>query len=564
MYRETTRCLFGLGLCLVLLLSVGCRDRERSNALAATLQLAINSPKSIDPNLVSESEGGQVVENTFEGLYVPGPRGDEVRPGVASGHEVSEDGLVWRFHLREEARWSDGAPVVAQDFVYSWLRVLDPSTAAEYASIMKPIAGAEAFTRCQSDAQALGGDAAELCARRRDDVGVRAISEHELEVRLITPDPLFDRLTAFFAFLPVPQHVLERSVDGAKLRERSRWVTPEHWVSNGPYRLVEDQDRVQIVLEKNPHYWDRDAVQIERVVYRIMVDFKARYAAYAVGQLDILEDSIPGGELRKRWTTGSPQLQIHPRLSTYMILFNTRQVPFSNVDVRRAFNLAIDKSSLVKFTTGGGEVPASTFVPAMLARLTDYPGVEGIGYDPAAARERLALAGYPGGKDPKTGEALEVSYGYNTNENHKKIAESVAKMLERNLGVKVRLFNQEWKTYLDRLKRREFELGRYGWIADYVDPMTFLDPFESDSAQNYSGWEDLLFDRLIKKARLEKNPKARYKLLRQAEERFMEALPAIPVYFYSQKLLIKPRVEGVEPHLLGIHLVKYMRLRPQP
>lgn len=512
---------------------VGCKSE--SAPPRTVLRMALESPRSLDPNIVTESEGGKVVTNTFEGLFVQGPGGvdgSQVRPGVAERWEISADGLKWTFTLRKEARWSDGEPVTAHDFEYSFLRILAPETAAEYASIYAPIKGALAYTAGEG---------------RREDVGVRAIDDHTLELELTTPTAILPELLAFYAFMPVPRHVVER--------HGPRWTDTENWVSNGPYVLVENTDRVVIRLKKNPYYWDRDNVSIEEVEMRILPGTQAPWAAYEAGQIDMIEDDIPPGSLYNLWISASESLQVFPRLGVYMVVFNNKAPPFDDVRVRKAFNLAIDKSEITRHVTNGGEVPATSLVDPSLGRMTEYESVYGATFDPAAARALLAEAGYPGGRG-----LPPVVYRYNTNENHKKVAEALQQMWAQNLGVKVELANNEWKIYLDNLKSGDFQMGRYGWIADYVDPMTFLDLYESNNPNNYTNFSDPEYDRLIAAARNEGDPARRFALLHQAEQRFVELLPVIPLYYYTQKLVVNPRVRGVEPHLLGMHLIKYMRL----
>lgn len=549
---------FGWGAVLACALLASCQQKQAPEGPPDTLQLALNSPRSLDPNTASESEGGTIIKNCFEGLYVVGPSGNEHIPGVAVNHTVSPDGKTWTFKLRPEARWSDAKPVTAGDFEFSWKRLLDPQTGAETANIMAIIEGASEFNRCESDAQAQNISPASLCEERKAAVGVRALDDYTLEVKLRAPYPLFGDLTSFYAFMPVPKHVVTREIDGASLTHNSRWTTPEYWVSNGPYKLVANEDRVQIVLEKNPHYWARDAVDIDRVVVRIMEDARSIYSAFSAGQIDYIEDDILSGELRKRWMTGSPQLKVFPRLGVYMIVLNHRMPPFDDVRVRQAFNLAIDKAEIARNVVGGGEAPATHIVPQLLSELTPYKSPQGDSYDPAKARALLLDAGYP---DPTS--LGVIRYSYNTSDNNKKVAEAVAQMWERNLGVEVELYNMEWKIYLDELKSGRLMVGRYGWIADYVDPMTFLDLFESKNVNNASGWNDPVYDGLIQAARLEPDAAARYALLAQAEARWVAAMPIIPVYFYSQKMLIQGRLEGIEPQLLGDHLFRYMRLKPQ-
>jgi len=276
----------------------------------------------------------------------------------------------------------------------------------------------------------------------RDAVGARALDDHTFEVTLNNPDPVFRELVTFYSFLPVPKHVLERVVDGTPLGQGSRWTRPEYWVSNGAYMLTGYEDRVAITLEKNPHYWDPGAAHVDRVVLRIIEDAKARFAAFRAGQLDMIVDVVPLSELRKRWVTGSEQLQIFPRLGVYMLVLNINQPPFDDLRVRRALNLALDKGELVRFVTGTGEVPATGVVPAMLGQLTPYDPPEVETFNPALARQLIDEA-------RRDGVVLDkLVYSYNTHENHHTIAEAGGQMWSRNPDIDVELYNLEWKVYL--------------------------------------------------------------------------------------------------------------------
>lgn len=501
-----------------------------------TLRFVIGeSPRSIDPNLATESEGGLIVLNTFEGLYMHGPGDDpktRLLPGVAKSSSVSDDGLVWTFKLRADARWSDGKPVTAKDFVYSWLRLLKPETAAEYSHFLRHVKGAEAYR------QGEGGP---------EGVGVRAVDDTTFEVTLAYPYAMFKEITAFYATFPVPSHVVEAK--GAD------WIRAENWVSNGPYVVTEVADKQHIKMRKNPEYWDREKVSIETITGLIIPDESAAYNAYLGDQVDWLRDDIPASELPNLLAQDDSELEVHARLGVYMLIFNVKQPPFDDVRVRKAFNLALDKPHFVKNVTQGRERPAYSLVPSTLRRALGYEGPKGPKHDLEEARRLLSEAGYPDGEGmPK------VVFRYNTSENHKKVAESVQSILKTSLGVDVELSNNEWKVYLDDLQKGDFQMGRYGWIADYVDPMTFLDLFMTDNPNNNTRWSDARYDELLIQADREADADKRMALMAEAEAIWLEAQPAIPLYFYTQKLLIKPWVQGIEEQPIGVHLFKYMRL----
>lgn len=502
------------------------------------LHRSLTEPQYLDPGIVTESEGGTVTFDTFEGLYVYGPSHDEMRPGVATDMEVSEDGTVYTFTLRQNARWSDGAPVTAHDFEWSWKRVMNPATASQYAAVMNIIEGAEAYNACQDEA---------ACAHLRAAVGVRALDDYTLEVRLVGPAPYFQELTGFYTYAPVPRHVVEEHGD--------RWARPEHMVSNGPWTVTEWSSLQRIVAVKNPHYWDAANMPFDRIVYHISEEMQPHWNMYQAGELDLLlKNRIPPSVVPRMMRERPDDFRLSPFLSTYFYLFNAEEELFDDLKVRKALSLAIDKSKIGDFVLKGGQLPAVGPVPPALQDL-GYEPAEGEIYDPIRARELLAKAGYPNGEGfPR------IKISYNTDEGHKLVAEYVQQEWKKNLGIESDLENMEWKVLLNTMTNRDYQIARYGWIGDFVDPMTFLDLFESTNPNNRAGWKNDAYDALIDAARNEADPERRYEILQEAEALFLEEMPAIPLYYYVVQDMVKPWVKGYEPHLRGHHLAKYLRI----
>lgn len=501
---------------------------------------SLGEPEYLDPNKISENEGGTVTLDTFEGLYRYGPTADDIRPGVAERHEVSEDGKTYTFYLRKNAKWSDGKPVTAHDFVYSWKRLLDPATASRYTEIMSMIVGAEAFSK---------SSAAERDALR-EKVGVEALDDHTLKVDLLYPTPYFISLTAFYSFCPLPRHVIEAHGD--------QWTRPENIASNGPWVMIERKQQERIVTERNPHYWNPTKVPFERVVYRIFENQEPAHNLYKAGGLDFLDSRIPPNDLPTYIANQHPELHSQPQLAVYYYMFNVAEPPFDNVLVRRALNMAVNKPDIGRAVAKGGQAPAYSIVHPELASV-GYRGPTGPTFDPDTARDLLAEAGFEGGEGFPT---FKISY--NTLEGHKQIAVFIQQQWKQNLGIDAEPDNMEWKVLLKKHQSKEFQVSRAAWIGDYIDPMTFLDLWRGANPQNHTNWSNDRFDDLIEQARREVNSEKRMQLLAEAEQIFIDEVPAMPIYFYVDHDLVKPWVSGHYPHLQDIHPARYFRITARP
>lgn len=498
---------------------------------------SLGEPEYLDPGLISESEGGTVTHDTFEGLYSYGPTHTDWLKGVAESHTISEDGLTWTFKLRENAKWSDGTPVSAGDFEYAWKRVLNPETASRYASIMWVIDGAKAYN--QSDAASR--------AALAEKVGIKALDEHTLEVKLVAPLPFFHQLTAFYTFMPVKKEIVEKFGD--------KWSRPEHMVSNGPWKTTEWKSKQRIVAELNPHYWDREAMPFDKIVYHIVQESEPAHNAFLANDLDYLESRVPTTVLPRYIQEKNPLLRSSPYAGVYYFLFNVKKAPMDNVKVRQALNLAIDKAKIGKYVVKGGQDPASSIVHPALEDL-GYKKANGEGYDPDKARKLLAEAGFPDGKGfPR----LKLSY--NTLEGHKLIAQYVQEQWRKNLGIEIDLENMEWKVLIKKQNELDFDISRLAWIGDYLDPMTFLDLWESDSTNNRTGWASAEYDALIEEARKATKIEDRYAALRKAEAMYVENLPSLPIYYYKKYDMVQPWVTGYQTHLQGVHPSRHFSIK---
>ena len=505
---------------------------------------SLTEPEFLDPGMCSESEGGAVLGDTFEGLFVYGPDHRDVRPGAATSIDVTPDGKTYTFHLRPGALWSDGVPVTADDFVWSWKRVMDPAFGSRNADFLSPIEGALAYAH--------SGKASEKArAALRDAVGVNAPDTQTLVVRLTAPTPYFKATTAFYTLLPVPRHVVEGASPGPGGKP---WTRPGEMVSNGPWTLAEWRSRERIVLTRNDRYWDAAHTPFDRVVYHIAETDEPLHNMYLAGELDYLQGHVPTSVLPTYLKEKRPDLVVSPHLAVYYYIFNVERPPFNDVRVRKALNLAIDKRELGAFVLKGGQEAATSIVPPTIREI-GYTPAQGPQADPEAARVLLADAGYPGGRG-----FPHIEIAYNTNEGNQRVAEFVQQQWKRALGVDASLENMEWKVLLKRQAAHDYGIIRSAWIGDYVDPLTFLDLWESRNPNNQSGYARPEYDRLIDRVRHEPDVTQRFGLLRQAEEMFLTDMPGLPLYFYVKFDLVQPWVKGFSPHLQDVHPSRYFRV----
>jgi oligopeptide transport system substrate-binding protein len=465
-----------------------------------------SDPKTTDPGLNGANDGGYVVNNTHEGLIrvVNG----EMQPAMAESWEVSDDKMTYTFKIREGLTWSNGEPLTAADFEYSWNRVLDPATASEYAWIFDE-ANVESF---------------------------EATDNNEFVVKLSTPTPYFLGLMGFYTFFPVYQDAVEAGPDGTWAKD------PEMFVSNGPFVLdtYETGDRLELVPNEN--YWKADDVKLDRIVGYMITEQSTALTAYENDEIYIVDD-IPSAQL-PRLIAEDPTLHILPQTATYYYRFNTDVEPLDQVKVRRALTLAIDRTAIVEQVTQGGQQPAHSMIPGSILDsqgnvFNEESGDYGI--KPTAqveeAQALLAEAGFPEGEGFPELEIL-----YNTSEGQKAIAEAIQEMWKQNLGIETTLTNQEWAVFQDTTKNGDYEIARGGWIGDYLDPLTFLGLLRSDAVYNVANWENEEYDRLLEESATAEGVE-RDEMLYKADEISMMEVPYMPVYYYTDPDLIKDYVK---------------------
>jgi oligopeptide transport system substrate-binding protein len=512
----------------LLLLSSALAASGRASAQEQVLRINnLVEPESLDPGVVTGVPEHRIVSSLFEGLTTTDPRDLSPQPGVARSWTVSRDGLVYTFQLRDAA-WTDGRKVTAHDFVYAWERVLNPKSGAKYAQQLYYLRNGEEYNR---------GKVTDFAQ-----VGVKALDERTLQVTLRCPTAYFLDLTSFYTLYPVPRWAIEA--------HGKDWVKPGKIVSNGAFRLASWVPQRELVLEKSPTYWDAGATRLQRVVFIPTDDLNTAYKQFLAGESDWIP-SVPPAQIES--ARQRPEFYASPYLGTYYFRFNVTRAPTSDPRVRKALSMAVDREALTRFVTRAGEVPTSSFVPAMRG----YEGARGLAFDPAAARKLLAEAGYPGGKAFPRVELL-----YNTLELHRVVTQAIQQMWKEHLGIEVELANVEWKVYLSRQSKLDFQISRAGWIGDYPDPNTFLDLWIGGGGNNQTGWSARRYDELIARAGCgTPDPKERMRLLAEAEKILVQdEVPIMPLFTYVNKGMLSRKVKGWHPNLLDQHPLKHVSI----
>lgn len=526
---------------LAALALVACGDRE-SNIEAGNREQILHwgngsEPQELDPHIVTGVPEHHIIVALLEGLVAKDPATLEPIPAAAERWEINAEGTVYTFYLRENARWSNGDPVTAEDFVWSWWRGLQPSLGNLYNYMYFPILNAEAYATGKLD--------------DFEPVGVKALDAHTLQVTLANPTPYFLQLLDHYSMFPVHRATIEQF--GNPAERGSRWTRAGNFVGNGPFVLSQwDLNRV-VAVTKNPNYWDATQVKLKGIRFYPTENASTEERMFRAGQLHVT-GSLPSDKIAVYKDKAPEHLRISPYLGTYFYRINTTVPQLKDKRVRRALAMSIDRKQIVERITKGGQIPAYAFTPT---NTLGYTAEDGFNFDPEAARALLAEAGYPNGEGFPTTEIL-----YNTSEGHRKLAVAVQQMWKRELNIDITLNNQDWKVYLDSESSGNFQISRAGWIGDYVDPNTFLDMWIKDGGNNRTGWSDPRYDDLV----LNKSPAAavreeRYRHFREAEAILLDELPIIPVYFYTSVHLTHHSVKGMPGNLLDYALYKRIYLQ---
>ena len=482
----------------------------------------------MDWSLATDHVSFNVIANLMVGL-TEFDKNLKPAPVIAKSWDILEGGRKIVFHLRDDVAWSDGKKVRAQDFEYSWKRLLNPKTASEYAYILFDIVNAEEFHEGKITDESL--------------VGVKATDDTTLEVQLKHPTSYFLSITTFEVTYPQRQDIIEKL--------GSKWTEPDHIVTNGPFLLSSWKHENEIQLRANPDFFlGKPAVE---QVEMVMINEKTTaLGLYEQGQLDFLDNhSIP--TLEKPRLAKAPGFRHVPQLRGYYYGFATDRKPFDDTRVRKAFSMAIDRSVFPKILHGG-ELPATSWIPPGM--LAHNPKIGPL-YNPPEARRLLREAGYPDGKD-----FPQVTLAYNTDEEHKIVAEAIQSMWKRNLGVLVRLENQEWKVYLKKLQSDPPHIFRLGWGADYPDPDNFMKLFTALSGNNNTRWKNSRYDHLLELAAREMNEQRRIRLYNEAQRILCEAdAPIVPLFTTAETTVLNPRYTGLEYSSMGRLVLRHVRLK---
>src|SRR5450830_361533 len=517
-------------------------------------------PEGIDPAITTSLEAGNIEQQVFDGLTRLDNK-DMPQPAIAKSWTISKDRKTYIFTLRD-AYWTNGTPVTAYDFEYAWKRALSPEAAAESAYNMYYVYGGEAFnasikvgTKYYVQAVDAKGNLLTKTVGGKDvpvpnmakeidpskNIGVRALNAKTLKVYLQSPTTYFLNLTAIPTLMPVCKAVVSTN---------AKWANNlTNYVTDGPFKLTQWSHNDKMVFVKNPTYWDKAAVKLTKITYYMVEDSSTALSMYQSGQLDA-SANVPLSELPKLVASGD--VKILPYLGTEYYKFNVTKKPFNDVRVRKALSLAIDRKGITQSITKGGEVPALAFVPYGMPDALpgkDFRTLGGSYFkdnDIATAKALLAQAGYPNGKGFPAFTLL-----YNTSSAYKSVCEAIQQMWKKNLGITCTLRSEELGVFRNDREKLNYDVVRSNWFGDYIDPNTFLDMWVTHGGNNHSGWSNKSYDALITKTKVTVDPKARMATLHAAEKILMTDVPIIPIYFYTNPVLLSKHIKNFHQSMLG-------------
>lgn len=505
--------------------------RHNGGAIAGTLRMNIGTePPGLDWGVETDATSFDVIANLMVGLTQY--RSDlSVAPACAKSWEILDGGKRYLFHLRNDIYWTDGKPVVAQDFAYAWKRLLDPRTGAQYAYFLYDIKNASAFNNGK--------------LKNADLVAVRALDKSTLEVELAHPAAYFIYLTAYCPTLPARQDVIEKWKD--------RWTEPQHIVTNGPFMLDRWQHEYKIELVANPHYF-AGKPRLKRIKMFMIQESSTAFALYENNELDYVDNRSFSTPDVERFCH-SPEYKNFALLRNTYLGFNVNKPPFTDARVRLAVSMAIDRS-IFPLILKRNERPISNWIPLPLLGASRDSGVT---FDPVEARRLLAAAGFAQGHN-----FPHIYLLYPNREDTRLVVEAIQDQLKRNLNIKIDLVNQEWKVYLETLHRDAPPLFRNSWGADYPDPETFMNLFTSHNGNNSTGWSDAKYDRLIAAAESEENTKKRAALYQEADDYLCRTqAPVAPLYQATQNMMVKPWVKGMIFNALDVQFFQDLYIDPE-
>lgn len=512
------------------LLVTSCGNKVSSADKLDTLSITVGpDPDTIDPALNTTVDGGTMVLHVFEGLYTLDKNGTPI-PGQAKSYDVNDDKTVYTFHLRDNLKWSDGTPVKASDYIYSWNRAVSPDTASDYEYMFDVIKGYE-----------------------EKNLEVKAPDDKTLVVTLKNAVPYFLELTAFPTYAPVREDIIKSKGEA--------WATAvDSYIGNGPYKVVEWVPGSHIMMQKNENYWNYKKLGSEKIKFVLMEDDTARLNAFKSEEV-LFIDQMPNDEI-DAWRD-KPEFNLQGQIGTYYVSFNVKKAPLDNVNVRKALILAIDRDYICKNIGKSGQEPAGAYVPIGLTDSDpskEFREVGGNFYDPTAAaneknlaeaKKLLADAGYPDGKG-----LPNIEYLYNEGTGHQAIGEALQDMWKK-IGVNVTLVSQEWNTFVNTRKNGDYYVARNGWLGDYNDPISFLDMWITGGGNNDAQWSNAKYDALLKEIKASSDPKERFKKMHEAETIIFDEWMLCPIYYYVDLYLLNQKVEGFWSSPLGFKYFMY-------
>lgn len=517
-------------ICSLAVILTGC---TKKNTQAIFEMGNASEPKSLDPLIAVGVPEFHIIISLFEGLVQIDNETAEPIPGVAEKWEISKDGTEYTFHLRKNAKWSNGDPVTAHDFVYGFTRLLNPATGSQYAYQGYYIKNGQAFNSGQ--------------IRDPNLLGVKALDDSTLKITLEGPTPFFLGLLWHHSLYPLHKKTVETY--GMK------WTKPENIVTNGPFLLDKWELNKVVSVKRNPHYWNPDAVKLDGINFHPIESRETEEKMFRAGKLHLTYE-VPLEKI-PHWREDKSGAFVTAVINgNYYYNFNVTKKPLDDARVRKALSYAVDRENLVNLVTRGGQVAANSFSP---------PGCGGFVSKPLhptslgrleEAKKLLAEAGYPGGKGfPK----IEILY--NTAEEHKKIALAIAEMWRKNLGIDVGLYNQEWKTFLNTKRMLNFSISRAAWIGDFNDPLTFLELLRTKGGNNETGWSNARFDELLDLAGRTNNKEKRLQYFQEMEDLIAKEMPLMPLYTFASVHLKDPKLVGWYPNIMDWHPYLNMYLK---
>lgn len=494
-----------------------------------------SEPGSLDPALAQGTHESFPLNHLCAGITRVSAEG-KVENALADNIDVSEDGLTYTVTLKKDLKWSDGNPITAADFEFSWKRVLDPATGSKYAYQLYYIKGAQAYNEGSGKAE---------------DVAVKALDDLTIEIVLENPTAYFDSVLAFYTYYPVEKALVEKNPDWAK--------DPSTYVSSGAFKLTAWEHNARISMDKNPNFYDADNVKIDGIDFDILEDQNTAWQKFVSGEYNMIPD-LPVEQVAALKEANDSQLIIGDDLGTYYYNLNPAVKPLNNIKVRKALSMAIDRTIITDNIARGGQVPATGLVPGGLNDDTGKDFTESgkslnlVTTDVEKAKQ-LMEEGLQ--EEGMTAADVNLTILYNTLESHKAIAEVIQQMWNQNLGINVNLENVEFQVKLDREKAKDYEISRASWIGDYEDPMTFIDMFVTGGTQNDVNYSNPEYDRLVAEAKASIDQKLRMDNMKKAEQLLLEDAAIIPIYFYTRPYVVKPNVTGIYKNITQYPNVTY-------